>query len=53
MKLRDAVLISLAAGFLIIGIHQTLVLGFGYGYWAIMISTLLFFVITHLRRKSR
>ncbi len=52
MKFRDAVLISLAAGFLIIGIHQTFVLGFGYGYWAIMVSTILFFVLNYLRKKN-
>jgi hypothetical protein len=44
MRLRDAILLSLSAGFLIIGIHQTMVVGFGKAYWALMLALVLFFL---------
>jgi hypothetical protein len=52
MKLSDIILLSLAVGFLIIGIHQTMTLGFGQAYWALMLTMVLFFVIV-LRKKKR
>jgi len=52
MRLTDAILLSLAAGFLIIGIHQTITVGFGNAYWAIMLSVVLFFVYS-FKKKSK
>lgn len=52
MKLPDVLLLSLAAAFVIIGIHQVMTVGFGYGYWAIMIALLFFFLYNLRRRKS-
>jgi hypothetical protein len=52
MKLSDIILLSLAVGFLIIGIHQTMTLGIGQAYWALMLTMVLFFVIV-LRKKKR
>jgi len=50
MKLIDIIVLSLAVGFLIIGIHQIMTLGFGNGYWAVMLSLILYFVY-NLRKK--
>ena len=44
MRLRDAILLALMVGFLIIGIHQVMTLGVGKGYWALMLTLVLFFV---------
>ena len=43
MKLRDSILLSLTVGFLIIGVHQTMTVGFQKAYWALMICLILFF----------
>jgi amino acid permease len=51
MKLLDIILLSLAAGFIIIGIHQVMTVGFEKGYWAIMIAILFFFVYNLRKRK--
>jgi len=52
MKLADILILSLAVVFLIIGIHQTMVLGFENAYWALMLTLILFFMLT-LRRNKR
>lgn len=51
MKLLLVILLSLAVAFLIIGIHQIMTLGFAYGYWAIMLALIFFFIYTLKRRK--
>jgi hypothetical protein len=51
MKLIDAILLSLAAGFIIIGIHQTMTVGFGSSYWLILVATILFFLYTFRKKK--
>lgn len=51
MKLIDALVLSFAVAFLIIGIHQTMTLGVGKAYWAIMLSLILYFVYI-LRKKK-
>ncbi|MDH4092179.1 MAG: hypothetical protein OEV74_10825 [Cyclobacteriaceae bacterium] len=51
MKLFDIIVLSLAVALLIIGIHQTMTLGFGNAYWAIMLSLILYFVYI-LRKKK-
>jgi len=51
MKLADILILSLAVVFLIIGIHQTMTLGFGDAYWALMLTLILFFLF-NLRRKK-
>lgn len=38
VKWYNFVIISLAAGFLIIGVHQTVTLGFEVSYWLFMLS---------------
>jgi hypothetical protein len=52
MKLLDIVILSLAVGFLIIGIHQVMVLGLGQAYWALMLTLVLFFIFT-LRKRGK
>jgi len=52
MKLPDIILLSLAVVFLIIGIDQIVTLGFGKGYWAIMLALVFFFVYNLRRRKK-
>ena len=51
MKLVDVLVLSLAVAFLIIGIHQTMVVGFGKAYWAIMLSLVLYFVFNFRKKK--
>jgi hypothetical protein len=51
MKLLDVALLSLAAGFVIIGIYEVMTLGIGHAYWAIMLSLILFFVYNYRKRK--
>jgi hypothetical protein len=50
MKLTDAIVLSLAVAFLIIGIHQTMTLGIGRAYWALMLALILYFAF-NLRKK--
>lgn len=50
MKLADVIVLSLAVVFIIIGIHQTMTVGFGRAYWAVMLA-LIFFFIFNLRKK--
>jgi amino acid permease len=38
MKLAKIIVLSLAAAFLIIGIHQTITLGFEVSYWIFMLT---------------
>jgi hypothetical protein len=52
MKLFDIILLSLSAGFLIIGIHQIMTVGFAASYWLMMMSSGLLFVYA-LRKRSR
>ena len=52
MKLLDVVLLSLAVAFIIIGVHQTINVGFGKAYWAIMLALVFFFLYNLRRRKS-
>ena len=51
MKLADVLLLGLTIMFLIIGIDQTLILGFNHAYWAFMLALVAFFTLTY--RKSR
>jgi len=51
MKLTDVLVLSLAVAFLIIGIHQTMTLGFGKAYWAIMVALILYFVFNLRKRR--
>jgi hypothetical protein len=51
MKLTDVLVLSLAIAFLIIGIHQTMTLGFGKAYWAIMLALILYFVFNLRKRR--
>ncbi len=51
MKLADILLLGLTLAFLIIGVDQTLVLGFSQAYWAFMMAFVTFFAFT--LRKAR
>ena len=51
MKLTDVLVLSLAVAFLIIGIHQTMVLGIGKAYWALMLSLVVYFVFNFRKNK--
>lgn len=51
MKLIDVIVLSVAVVFAIIGIHQTMVLGFEKAYWALMLALILYFVY-NLRKKK-
>ena len=49
MKLPDAILLSASVAFFIMGLHQIMTYGFANGYWAVMISTVLLFVLIYRR----
>ncbi len=49
MKLIDAILLSVSVAFFIMGLHQIMTYGFANGYWAVMISTVLFFTLVYRR----
>lgn len=53
-NLIDIIVLSLAAVFLIIGIHQTITVGFGQSYWLYMLSIglLLYQQIRKARKKQ-
>jgi hypothetical protein len=51
MKLSQIIILSLAVAFLIIGIHQVMTVGFSNGYWALMLTLILFFLFNLRRRK--
>lgn len=51
MNLVNVILLSLAAGFIIIGIHLTMVSGFANAYWAIMVSVVCFFAYTYRKKR--
>lgn len=51
MKLADVVLLSLAAAFLIIGIHQLIVRGIGNAYGLFMLSSVLFLLYSYRKKK--
>lgn len=52
MKLPDVVLLSFSVAFLIIGIHQVMIAGFGNAYWVLMLALVFFFIYNLRRRKS-
>ncbi|MDQ3537010.1 MAG: hypothetical protein M3421_15440 [Bacteroidota bacterium] len=52
MKIFDITLISLAIGFIIIGIHQSIVFGFGNSYWIFML-TLVFLLWFKIRNSGK
>jgi hypothetical protein len=53
MKLADAILLSLSVAFFIMGVHQIMTVGFANGYWAIMLSTVLFFILVYRRGQAK
>lgn len=52
MKLIDTILLSLAAGFFIIGVHQLITLGLLQSYWIFMVSSVLL-IGYQMRKKNR
>jgi uncharacterized RDD family membrane protein YckC len=52
MKLVDAIILSLAVAFVIIGIYEVMAYGAGKAYWAIMLAVLLFFYYTYRKRQK-
>ena len=52
MKLLDIILLSLAAGFFIIGVHQLITIGLAQAYWVFMLSTVLL-IWYQIRKKSQ
>jgi hypothetical protein len=52
MKILEVVLLSLSIAFLIIGVHQTMRVGFSNGYWALMLALVFFFGFNLRKRKS-
>ena len=49
MKLLDVILLSCSVAFFIMGLHQIMNFGFANGYWAVMVSTVLFFMLIYRR----
>jgi Flp pilus assembly protein TadB len=53
MKLLDAILFSVALALIVVGIHQTMVLGIGFSYSLFMFAVGLLFWFQLRRNKSR
>lgn len=55
MKLFDVIIFSLAVVLFIIGVHQTIMVGFSYSYWLFMLCTglLLWYNYRKNSRKQR
>lgn len=53
MKLLDAILLSLSAGFFIIGVHQMITLGLTQSYWIFMLSSVLLIGYQIRKKKSK
>lgn len=53
MKLLDAILLSASVAFFIMGLHQIMTYGFANGYWAVMISTVLLFLLIYRRVTTK
>ena len=53
MKLLDVILLSASVGFLIIGIHQIMTVGFAKSYGIIMLSCILLFVYSYRKGQLR
>jgi len=52
MKLLDAIILSLSAGFFIIGVHQLITVGLAQAYWIFMLSTALL-IWYQIRKQSK
>lgn len=52
MKTADIVLFTLALGFFVIGIHQSMVLGIAEAYWIFMLSLSLLFLYGYRKNKG-
>jgi len=52
MKLLDVLIFTLAIGFTLIGIHQSMMVGIAYSYWIFMISISLL-LLYRLRKKNQ
>jgi Flp pilus assembly protein TadB len=53
MKLLDAILFSVALALIVVGIHQTMVLGIGFSYSLFMFAVVLLFWFQLRRNKVR
>jgi hypothetical protein len=53
MKLIDVLLLGATLLFLVIGIDQSIVLGFTHGYWAFMLALAAIFFFNYRRAKRR
>jgi hypothetical protein len=52
MKLANIIVLSLAVAFIIIGVHQTMTLGLGKAYWALMLALVFFFLLNLLKKRK-
>ncbi len=52
MKLGHILLLGLTLAFLIIGVDQSIKLGFSQAYWAFMIALVTFFAYTLIRSRQ-
>jgi len=52
MKLGDILLLGVTLAFLIIGVDQSIKLGFSQAYWAFMIALVTFFAYTLKRSRQ-
>lgn len=53
MKLLDAIIFSVALALIVVGIHQTMVLGIGFSYSLFMLAVGLLFWFQLRRNKAR
>jgi hypothetical protein len=53
MSLPTVILLSLSFVFLVIGVHQTVTVGVGHGYWSIMLSVMFFFILAYRKWAAK
>jgi hypothetical protein len=51
MKLINVILLSLSIAFLIMGIHQIIMVGFGNAYWVLMLAIICFLLYGYQKRR--
>ena len=53
MKLMDTIILSLAAVFFMIGVHQTIKFGIMFSYWILMLSVALLLWYNLRKQKNK
>ena len=53
MNLKYTIVFALLVGTFIIGVHQTIVLGFEYSYWIFMLAVILLLLLRLIKKPGK